>query len=67
MTKQDEARERVKKLEADPKHKFSKEADDQTRNDNMNDPKFHKGQDNDPIDSKWKKDEQGNWSHPDFE
>lgn len=55
-----EARERIAKLEKDPKHTTrTEETDKQTKTDDINDPKFHK--DGNTLDPEWKKDNQGNW------
>jgi hypothetical protein len=64
--KQDKARKFLEELEKDPKHTTrTPEADRQTRNDRLDDPKFNKKDGN--IDPKWRKDKDGNWDHPDFE
>lgn len=64
MTNEDNARKRLKDLEDNPKHKYSKEADEQTRNDDINDPKFNKDGEQD---ARWHKDANGNYTSPDFE
>lgn len=66
MKREEIARAKLAKLEADPKHiKRTPETDAQTRNDDMSDPKYNKkdGQ----MDNKWFKDKNGNMTHPDFE
>lgn len=62
---QENARAVLAKLENDSKHTTpTDEANKQTKNDDMNDPKNHK---EGPVDSRWHKDANGHYTHPDFE
>lgn len=65
-SKEENARAALAKLEKDSKHTVrTPEADKQTRDDDMKDPKFHRT--DGVIDLKWRLDKNGHWDNPDFE
>lgn len=66
MSVEENARAALAKLEHNPKYTtVTKEADEQTRNGDMNNPKNHKK--DGAQDARWHKDADGNYHHPDFE